>query len=609
MTFEFKIQNISNIDIYNKKKLAITHTFEMEDPEVLAKKGKLLVAVSIKTISEANLNSAIKVFLDTVKEDYYKATDETPLSALESAVSQGLRMLYSFKSTDEIHTLGSKELETEISLSSALIWNRVLYTNYYGGGVGYILRGSGIRDISSQNTSLNEIWTNSSILDTEDVIIIGTREFAKNFPANTIIENFNDIPSLIAENPERNLMAAIFIKLTSAKTNRNIERAGINLLRNISNKGGLTEKLSKIKDIIYKTEGLSDRFKIYQKKKVAPISSISGIIPTATGEVLKTGLTSGKRINRDRYRKSYKNIAKTTIGIILLSVISLGGYYAVTNKNENPTQLKVLNYSTINESGLKTEKEPVENSYKDLHTLVETPSDIIPTAFQIKDVNTIIFTNSANNALQTYSIKDKKSTKLADFTGPDFLKCDNKLCYLIDTQSLIVLEPKENANIDRYIIDKVGIINGINPYNNKVYILGGNTIYQKFLLSEDDPDIWIKDKTVLSKPMDLAIDGNVYVLDENKVIKFYGGKKIAEYDTSDRVSEGSDIEVDIRNLYILDRQKRTVYVFNKGTGEFVKEIALTDEFDPSIPEKIVIFEKDNTSSLYFLKNNKIFKVE
>ena len=40
MNFEFKIQNISNIDIYNKNELAITHLFEVDSPELLAKKGK-----------------------------------------------------------------------------------------------------------------------------------------------------------------------------------------------------------------------------------------------------------------------------------------------------------------------------------------------------------------------------------------------------------------------------------------------------------------------------------------------------------------------------------------------------------------------------------------
>jgi hypothetical protein len=107
----------------------------------------------------------------------------------------------------------------------------------------------------------------------------------------------------------------------------------------------------------------------------------------------------------------------------------------------------------------------------------------------------------------------------------------------------------------------------------------------------------------------MAIDGNVYVLDNNKVIKLYSGRKIAEYNISDRVSDGIDIEVDLRNLYVLDKQKRTIFVFNKGTGEFVKEIILTNELDPSTIDQIIAYEKTNTTTLYFLKNGKIFKVQ
>ena len=174
---------------------------------------------------------------------------------------------------------------------------------------------------------------------------------------------------------------------------------------------------------------------------------------------------------------------------------------------------------------------------------------------------------------------------------------------------MVVFESKENANIDKYLIENTGETVAVRPYNNRVYILGGTTIYQKILLSEDEPAVWIKDETQFNNPIDFAIDGNIYVLDNNKVIKLYGGRKISDYDFSSRVTDGTEIEVDIRNIYILDKGKRTVYVFNKQNGEFVKEIALTDEFDPSIPEQIYVYEKSNVSTLYFLKNNKIFKVE
>lgn len=614
MNFELKIQNISNIDSLTSNKLAITHSFEIDDPELLNKKGKLLAVLSIKTSENINLSSAVKVFLDTLRESFYRITDETPLSSLENAVSQALRMLYSVKTSTEDYTLGSKELHTEISLSTALIWNRVLYTNYYGGGIGYILRGSGIRDISAQNNNPNEIWTNSSILDNEDVIIIGTKEFAKTFPANTIIESFNEIPSLIAENSERNLISAVFIKLNSSKNEESSTSSNKGLFKNLANKGGLTEKVSMIKDLLSKTEKLSDRFKIYQKKKVAPIASISGIMATPqTGGNLKTGLTTSKRLNKERSKKSYKRIATTITGVFILGFISVGGYYAATAKNNSDqNNAQVLNYSTINPDALpegSENKEDQKPTYTDIHKLIEIQKNINFVDFYVKNESTIDYISDKNGNLEEINLSTQKVTTLAEFDSPQFLRCDTKLCYLVDKQSLQVLEPKENPNIDKYLISNVGIINNIHPYNNRVYILSGSSIFQQQLLSSDSPTGWIQDGTTFSRPIDLAIDGNVYVLDGKNVVKLYAGRKIAEYDLSDRISEGSDIEVDIRNFYILDRQKRAILSFNKGTGEFVKEIALTDEFDPSIPEKIIAFEKTNVTTLYFLKNNKIFKVE
>jgi hypothetical protein len=609
MNFDLKIQNISNIDPTNKKHIAVTHVFDLEDQNLLNKKGKMMAVLSIRVEKEVNLASAIKVFLDTIRENYYKIIDETPLFALESSVSQGLRLLQSFKTIDENYNLSSYETKAEISLSVALIWNRVLYINYYGGGVGYILRGSGIRDISSQDNNLNEIWTNSSILDNDDVIILGTKEFSNAFPANTIVENFNDIPSYIAESLDRNLMAALFVKLTSSKNEEIPKNTFGEYLKNISTKGGLTERLSMVKDVISKTEKLSDRFKIYQKKKVAPVSSISGIIPTvATTENIPTGLTKTKRLNRDKSKKTYKNFATTALGAIFLGVISLGTYYAITNTTDR-SKPKVLNYSTISEPEIISDEEVSKPTITDLHQIVEISKEFKPKIFQIKDNTNVLLIDDQTGGLENYSITNKNSLKLGEFSDAEFLKCDTKLCYFISEKSLFVMEPKEKANIDKYLIDEIGMINEIHPYNNKVYILASNTIYQQFLQSQDAPSTWIKDNTTFTKPIDMAIDGNVYVLDNNKIIKLYSGRKIAEYNISDRVSDGIDIEVDLRNLYVLDKQKRTIFVFNKGTGEFVKEIILTNELDPSTIDQIVAYEKTNTTTLYFLKNGKIFKVQ
>ncbi|MFA7244595.1 MAG: hypothetical protein WC070_00230 [Candidatus Magasanikbacteria bacterium] len=185
-----------------------------------------------------------------------------------------------------------------------------------------------------------------------------------------------------------------------------------------------------------------------------------------------------------------------------------------------------------------------------------------------------------------------------------FLGLGNKLFeYNKDTQSYStkdIVYPADNANA-----------NALTVYNRKLYIVSAKNeqIYKhnQTQTGYDKGTVWItKKSSSLSKAIDIAVDGNVFVLTSDaKILRFYGGEE-----------ENFNIEgvhpvltnptkiwtyADSDYLYILEPEQKRIVRLDKD-GKFIEQFTSYEWKKPSD----MIIDEDN-KVIYVLDENKIYK--
>jgi hypothetical protein len=156
-------------------------------------------------------------------------------------------------------------------------------------------------------------------------------------------------------------------------------------------------------------------------------------------------------------------------------------------------------------------------------------------------------------------------------------------------------------------------INDFAYYSGNLYVLDAqNEQIVKFTGSNDTFSAgtnWIKDKadTNLTQAVDIAIDGNIYILDSaGKIYKFFGGENepLTTMAIQPKAESLSQIytALDYNNLYILDNNSKRVIIFDKN-GSLIKQLA----FDTIESPITSIFINPDETTLYFTSNNKIYQ--
>ncbi len=600
MELNLKIQNILDVDPNNKKQLSLTHFFDVEDPELSKKRGKLFTVVSLESNEHFEAQPALKIFLDNIRDSYYRNTDETPLNAIEKALSRAYQVLLSIKDKDL-----EQNSNIEVSFCTALIWNKVLYVSYIGKPAAYLIRGSGVRNIAGTPSTSGEIWTSSSILDLEDVIVIGTEKFASTFPPQEIIGALNEIPQLVAEHPDKNLIAATLIKIAGS-TGKESSGSGNSMLTKLYMKGSLPDKIGKVKESLFRVPRLSEKFNIYQRKKTAPVSSISGLI-SSNQNIERSTTETAKRLSN---RKKNMRPVKFTIGLAAIVFLTFTGYYLLQKRSQQiELQASVTN-------GLRIVQDPEVKSeiantpeVNDLHPVLLDPkslsSELSIYALSGRATEPILFDKAQGTLYEFNPVNSEMKAVLSNIDNFEYLECDDKLCYVYANKVLHVVNTKTPDKVDKYLLEEINNVVDVYPYLNKAYILTTNNIHSLPLQSET-AEVWLKGGT-LNFPTAITVDSNVYVLNNKTVDKYYGGNKTTSYDLSEHLKSPAHMEMDNQNIYILDKETKEVIVFGKTNMSLVKRIKLAEDQDIDTPEKFALLKSTSKTEILFLKGGKLYK--
>lgn len=609
MEFSLKVQHLGEETSEGGQYQSIAHEFEVPDQTLLKKRGRLFITVGVRATGDFNLKEAVKLFIDNIQESYYRQTEDTPLHAIEKALNRAAEIVRTVKSKDGTLTLGSREAKFHLSFCTILIWNRVLYASYLGNPAIYLIRGTGVRNLGL-NPANNEIWTNSAILDDTDVIIAGTEAFAQEFPPQEISSALGGLSLKISESEHKDEISALIIKVLSEKersTSSIIDKIGQVTLKN-----SLSNSVWQIKDKISRKEKLSDKFKLYQSKKSAPVSSISGLVENQAPAASNNKSTGPIRINGSG-RGTKKKTQKVTLGLLALLSVGYINYKLFYNiQSEEPKVAETLISSNI--SGAQVKGTSSEKPKSDIHDLFIRLNDISPRIDDISlssNVDGILVLDISNNELYSIPVTGDTRQKISeDFKTTRTIECDEKLCYILSDETFYVINPKTPEKVDKYILDANKVVD-IYPYGNALYVLTAegikrHTIGQKSSSSKD----WLAKNQSVQDPKSMAIDGNIYILESRDIAKYIEGKKSNFKIDNSHLLNPTEIETDGRRLYVLDNDKteKKIVIYDSLTGAFEREIKLSEDLDT---EDITTFTITKTSkkSIFFKKGQKLFKVD
>jgi len=160
-------------------------------------------------------------------------------------------------------------------------------------------------------------------------------------------------------------------------------------------------------------------------------------------------------------------------------------------------------------------------------------------------------------------------------------------------------------------VDDANITN-INIYENRIYLLdiNNNQIFRGSRITGGYSRAieWLEDDTSLSQSIDIAIDGNVYVLNSNGTVyrMFQGVKQTwdlsiidPELSSADRLATGTDIE----NIFVLDSQGNRLVEFTKE-GKLVNQY-VSDNFS-NLKDIAIDWEAKTT---YILNGNQVVAID
>ena len=170
-----------------------------------------------------------------------------------------------------------------------------------------------------------------------------------------------------------------------------------------------------------------------------------------------------------------------------------------------------------------------------------------------------------------------------------------------------VLNPDTPGKIDKYILDKFGVVD-IYPYANSLYLLTSNSI-KRYTLQTDQSTDWIKQDQGIKDGNALAVEGSIFVLDGRDIVKFTDGKKANYTVDNSRLLKPIEIEAYEKRVYVLDADPfhKAVIVYDSVSGAFVEELSLADETDLEPVTDFTITKGTNIRIIYE-KGHKLLEI-
>ena len=607
MSFELKVQTIQPNISEIMGSTAIAHDFPKPDESILSKRGRLFIVVSVVDAYEFDLSSLLKIFSEHIHEEYYKNTDSSPLKSLEFAVKSGIDFLSSLKSTDEKKFLIDKNTIPNISLSAAIVWNSILYTANIGPVANYVVRGSGTRDLKDEEIQNNwEIYSNSIILESEDVVIIGTSKFASDYKAKNILENISGLSTKLLTDPNSIEIAALLIKI--------IQPPIVNNKRDKSMAKPLITSVfsafSNLKNRLSPEGSLSEEFKPFQNKKSAPISSITGLADT---HEIKKPSSRPRRIRK----VNNNNKLKSGIGIlVIVAAVILGiTFYnnTIANRENSRDDEKAINIIPTGDNDNSIESDSTVRDVPAIYVFNEKKNyaNLEISSFAIYEKENLVIYSRSDKGIYYFDKANNSLKKIIDDVDSlEQLKCYVRFCIFQGNNIVSLVNPSTPEKVDKYPVESKYRIFDIDYFSDRIYLLTSDNIVS-FKIGESNPQIteWIKSTEKIENPVSMTIDSNVYVIDQLIVKKYLNGNKQVFNLSPEAPKNPSKIFSDTKYIYVYDQVDSTIRLFLKN-GTSHKNIALGDfDFSEEINSQTLQLTQETSVSqpnLFVESDNMIY---
>ncbi|RJR31266.1 hypothetical protein C4569_02375 [Candidatus Parcubacteria bacterium] len=217
----------------------------------------------------------------------------------------------------------------------------------------------------------------------------------------------------------------------------------------------------------------------------------------------------------------------------------------------------------------------------------------------------IIFDLSNRNISTVYQAAPKINNPLAAAVFND-----KSLLFFNENKKFSRLAPDTNETDEM----NFSLPSGINPlqideYNQRLYILGQNNIYRSTYANKNigEPSAWLKEKADLKNIVSFAVDGHIYLLENNgQIHKYLNGKKNNVFPNKIDPEFISPAKVhspiNSKYLYILDPPTKRLVVTDKE-GNLV--IQFTSPVFSGLKD-FAVSEKEK--KIYLLDGNSVYAI-
>ena len=312
------------------------------------------------------------------------------------------------------------------------------------------------------------------------------------------------------------------------------------------------------------------------------------------------------------WHKMNTQVKLTTLGILLFMIIIPLFFAKMSQKsvdvmNINNTNTQHTEKETKNKSD--TPINPLQDNISAPAIILTEPSIISTTLLN----NKLIGVTKNNIILLTDAKKDKlslpKNSGDIAFVAP---MDDLDLIFILTTKDeLYSFSPTTKKFIQQKnipILNHSKIIE-LGTYMTYLYTLSKDTItrYARIENGFDSGKKWLKEDISLSETSTMAIDDNIYITSNGKVIKLDKGKKVP-FSQDPSIHKISNIYTtqNTKFMWLLDKETNTLFKINKSTGQKVDSYTHPEFNDAT---SLVISEQKDIAIISTLKNILSFKLE
>ena len=564
---------------------------EPESKEILLKKGTIYSVYEIT--GTANFDTALtdRVLRDILHNSYYQSDNISPIQSLEKAIVEAKEKILQLSND----ALSAEPAGVQLNVTAGVLWGNVFYAVGVGDADSYLMRDGAVKPIEA--VSEGTFAAASGIVKDEDVVILCSRQFSKNYPPQRLLS------TRIAEQTLKENEACVLLKFIIDTSFTEEEVIDFGLEKQASR----NRKREQVEKII-----LGARKSV---EKAAPLAKkISGLFAKKKQTTSRID-TSG--INKREGVKITKKVVflLPVLGIILVGALiwQLAGKKTPSEtpapqvQNETPVETPQPQEAAINVAEITKD----DGTYKVLRTTPEIFYDIKITDQNAdpKEIVTVgdslIVSDPASGKIyRSGTTTAKFDAETATYPGIKSLINANGRVGFLQNNKFYSYSPTNPADLTSFDLPGVEIIN---TYSDYLYGITADKLnrYEKDGAQYSET-LWGQ-SAEFQNARSLTVAYSIYLLTSNgELTKHTSGNKntFEVKGLNNNLSGATKVitDIDFDNIYILDPLNQKVIVLDTE-GNLVKQY--THEPQASWDSLKDMTVTSDESTIYLLNGSKV----